>query len=164
VSVPKGLWIKRGTIQDATFIEADPGKSKNTSDGVDKTRHSRDGIWTEKGKKSYFGYKLHQKKAILFTALFVKSRPQKQRCMTAELICQSKTKLSSEIEDILACLPKVVIFTIVRWTTDAPLGELDKERNRLISKLRSPAKDLMLLQKVFGADVNGNLKFLKSGK
>lgn len=55
-------------------------------------------------------------------------------------------------------------FTMVRRTTDAPLGELDKERNRLISKLRSPAKDLMLLQKVFGAGVNGNLKFLKSGK
>ena len=60
----KGLKVKRGTIQDATFIEADPGKSKRTSDGVAKTRHSRDGTWTKKGKKSYFGYKLHQKSDI----------------------------------------------------------------------------------------------------
>ena len=59
-----GLQVKRGTIQDATFIEADPGKSKKTSDGVAKTRHSRDGTWTKKGKKSYFGYKLHQKSDI----------------------------------------------------------------------------------------------------
>ena len=44
----KGLQVKRGTIQDATFIEADPGKSKRTSDGVAKTRHSRDGTWTKK--------------------------------------------------------------------------------------------------------------------
>jgi IS5 family transposase len=29
-----GLQVKRGTIQDATFIEANPGKSKKTSDGV----------------------------------------------------------------------------------------------------------------------------------
>jgi IS5 family transposase len=28
-----GLKVKRGTIQDATFIEADPGKSKKASDG-----------------------------------------------------------------------------------------------------------------------------------
>ena len=31
-------------------------------------------------------------------------------------------------------------FTMKRRTTDAPLGELDKERNRLISKLRSPGE------------------------
>jgi len=31
-------------------------------------------------------------------------------------------------------------FTMKRRTTDAPLDELDKERNRLISKLRSPGE------------------------
>jgi IS5 family transposase len=31
-------------------------------------------------------------------------------------------------------------FTMVRRTTDAPLGELETEKNRLISKLRSPGK------------------------
>ena len=35
-------------------------------------------------------------------------------------------------------------FTMVRRTTDEPLGELDEERNRLISKLRSPASGLVL--------------------
>lgn len=47
-----GLKVKRGTIQDATFIEADPEKSKKSSDGVAKARHSRDGTLTKKGKKS----------------------------------------------------------------------------------------------------------------
>ncbi|MCJ7445740.1 MAG: hypothetical protein MUO26_14675 [Methanotrichaceae archaeon] len=33
---------------------------------------------------------------------------------------------------------KGIDFTMKRRTTDKPLSELDKERNRLISKLRSP--------------------------
>jgi transposase, IS5 family len=31
-------------------------------------------------------------------------------------------------------------FAMARRTNDEPLGELDKERNRLISKLRSPGE------------------------
>ena len=43
-------------------------------------------------------------------------------------------------------------FTMVRRTTDAPLGELDKERNRLISKLRSPGeRPHAVIKRVFGA-------------
>ena len=43
-------------------------------------------------------------------------------------------------------------FTMVRRTTDAPLGELDKERNRLISKLRSPGeRPHAMIKRVFGA-------------
>src|SRR5512136_1926540 len=64
-----GLQVKRGTIQDATFTEADPGKSKKPKDGITKTRHSQDGTWTKKGKKSYFGYKLHQKNDIDYSLI-----------------------------------------------------------------------------------------------
>ena len=35
---------------------------------------------------------------------------------------------------------KGVDFTMKRRTTDKPLGELDTERNRLISKLRAPGE------------------------
>ena len=43
-------------------------------------------------------------------------------------------------------------FTMVRRTTDAPLGELDTERNRLISKLRSPGeRPHAVIKRVFGA-------------
>jgi len=35
---------------------------------------------------------------------------------------------------------KGIDFTMKRRTTDKPLEELDKERNRLISKLRSPGE------------------------
>jgi hypothetical protein len=40
----------------------------------------------------------------------------------------------------------------VRRTTDEPLGELDKERNRLISKLRSSGeRPNAVIKRVFGA-------------
>ena len=43
-------------------------------------------------------------------------------------------------------------FTMMRRTTDAPLRELDKERNRLISKLRSPGeRPHAVIKRVFGA-------------
>lgn len=56
--------IEKGYIQDATFIEADPGK---TNSGMKdrgrfaKTSRSKDGSWTKKGKKSIFGFKAHTK-------------------------------------------------------------------------------------------------------
>ena len=59
----KGLKIRKGVIQDATFITADPGHATaGTSRGDDaKTRRNKEGTWTKKGKKSYFGFKLHTK-------------------------------------------------------------------------------------------------------
>jgi len=57
----KGLKIRKGVIQDASFITADPGhKPADTPRGEEaRTRRSRDGTWAKKGKKSHFGYKLH---------------------------------------------------------------------------------------------------------
>ena len=60
----KGIEIKKGKIQDATFIEADPGKKNSGMNGRGreaKTSRSRDGSWTKKGKKTIFGFKSHIK-------------------------------------------------------------------------------------------------------
>jgi IS5 family transposase len=45
-----GLQVKRGTIQDATFTEADPGSSKKPRGNEGKTRRSKDCTWTKKEK------------------------------------------------------------------------------------------------------------------
>ena len=52
----KGLKIKKGVIQDATFITADPGHVKaDKPRGYEaKTRTSKDGIGVKKNSKSYF--------------------------------------------------------------------------------------------------------------
>ena len=62
----KGLKVKKGVIQDATFITSDPGHAKaDKPRGYEaKTRRSSDGTWTKKNSKLYFGYKLHSKTDI----------------------------------------------------------------------------------------------------
>jgi len=58
----KGLKVRHGIAQDATFIEADPGssESKKQRGNEAKTRRSKDGTWAKKGNESHFGYKLHR--------------------------------------------------------------------------------------------------------
>ena len=58
------IQVREGVIQDACFITADSGKTQSgmTGRGTDaKTSRNRDGSWTKKNNKSYFGYKLHTK-------------------------------------------------------------------------------------------------------
>src|SRR5512137_2056901 len=56
----KGLVVKEGSIQDATFITSDPGRSGNRPRGDEAiTRRSKDGSWSKKGDEFHFGYKFH---------------------------------------------------------------------------------------------------------
>ncbi len=59
----KGLTVRKGVVQDASFITADPGHARaDKPRGTEaKTRRSKDGAWSKKGATSYFGYKLHMK-------------------------------------------------------------------------------------------------------
>lgn len=60
----KKIEVKEGSIQDASFIVADPGKQKKSGEPRGReaqTSRSKDGTWTKKGKKSYFGFKSHIK-------------------------------------------------------------------------------------------------------
>ena len=135
----KGLKVKRGTIQDATFIEADSGSSKKPRGDEAKTRRSRDGTWAKKGNETHFGYKLHQKTDIDYGLM-------REIVTTTASLHDSQIDLSIENEVVLrdrgyfGVEAKGVDFTMKRRTTDKPLGELDLERNRLISKLRAPGE------------------------
>jgi transposase, IS5 family len=146
-----GLQVKRGTIQDATFIEADPGSSKKPRGDNAKTRRSRDGSWTKKGNESYFGYKFHQKNDIDYCLI------REIETTTAKLH-DSQVDLSAEGEIVLrdrgyfGVEAKGDDFTMKRRTTEKPLSKLDKERNRLISVLRSPGeRPHAVIKRVFGA-------------
>jgi IS5 family transposase len=60
----KHITVEKGHIQDASFVVADPGKTRSGMDErgqAAKTSRNRDGSWTKKGKKSFFGYKVHTK-------------------------------------------------------------------------------------------------------
>jgi IS5 family transposase len=57
----KGLRVRKGVAQDASFIEVDPGPSGKPRGDEAATRRSRDGDWAKREKLSVFGYKLHLK-------------------------------------------------------------------------------------------------------
>jgi IS5 family transposase len=146
-----GLQVKRGTIQDATFIEADPGSSNKPRGDSAKTRRSRDGTWAKKGDETHFGYKVHQKTDIDY-------------CLIREIETTTASLHDSQID--LSIKDEIVLrdrgyfgvtaigidFTMKRRTSEMPLMELDKERNRLISQLRSPGeRPHAVIKRKFGA-------------
>ena len=56
----KGIRVKKGSAQDATFITSDPGHEKHEEPrSQGKTRRSKDGSFTKKNNKTFFGYKGH---------------------------------------------------------------------------------------------------------
>jgi IS5 family transposase len=146
-----GLHVKRGTIQDATFIEADPGSSKKPRGENAKTRRSRDGTWAKKGNETHFGYKLHQKTDIDYSLI-------REIETTTASLHDSQVDLSIKDEIVLrdrgyfGVKAIGIDFTMKRRKSEKPLPELDKERNRLISQLRSPGeRPHAVIKRVFGA-------------
>jgi IS5 family transposase len=135
----QGYSIKRGTIQDASFITSDPGHAladKPRGDAA-KTRRSRDGTWGRKGTKSEFGYKLHSliDKEYQFIRRFDTS--------TASLH-DSQIDLSQKGETIyrdkgyFGTVPFASIDkTMKRSVRGKPISTKDKRRNRAISRTRS---------------------------
>jgi len=146
-----GLQVRRGTVQDATFIEADPGSSKKPRGEDAKTRRSRDGTWAKKGNEIHFGYKLHQKTDIDYCLI-------REIETTTASLHDSQVDLSTEGEVVLrdrgyfGAKAKGIDYTMKRRTTEKTLDELDKARNRLISALRSPGeRPHAVIKRVFGA-------------
>ena len=117
----KGLKIRKGTIQDATFINADPGHATvNTPRGDDaKTRRSKDGTWTKKGNKSFFGYKLHTKEDCDFGLIRALEVTPRQHTIL-KLTCRKKVKWCTVTVDTLVFRQRVsmllcnAVFVVTR--------------------------------------------------
>ncbi len=146
-----GLKVINGCAQDATFIEADPGSSKKPRGEGANTRRSRDGTWTKKGNEFHFGYKLHQKTDLDYNLI------RDIETSTASLH-DSQIDLSREGEVILrdrgyfGVKAKGIDYTMKRRTTKQPLGELDKEYNNLISRIRAPCeRPHAVIKRIFNA-------------
>lgn len=137
----KGLKVKRGVIQDATFITADPGHAKADKPRGDeaKTRRSKDGTWTKKGKKSYFGYKHHTKSDIDYGLI-------REIETTTASVHDSEVDLSEEGEVVykdrgyFGVPSRGYDATMKRSVRNHPIGIRDKLRNKRISKKRAPGE------------------------
>ena len=136
----KGLVVKEGSIQDATFITADPGRSGNKPRGNEaKTRRSKDGTWAKKGDEFHFGYKLHNKVDVEYGLIRTIET-------TTASVHDSQVDLSSEGERIyrdkgyFGASARGNSVTMYRATRGHPLSNWDKMRNLQISRIRAPGE------------------------
>jgi len=136
-----GLKIKKGTIQDATFITADPGHAPADKPRGDlsRTRRSKEGTWTKKNSKSYFGFKVHTKEDCDFGLI-------RELQTTTASLHDSQIDLSKEGEVVyrdkgyFGVKPLGFDATMKRGVRNHPIGIWDILRNKRISKKRSPGE------------------------
>jgi len=149
----KGLTVRKGVVQDATFITSDPGHARADKPRGDeaKTRRSKDGTWTKKGGKSYFGYKLHAKMDTDHGLI---------RCMetTTASVHDSRVDLSLPGEVVYrdkgyqGVEPRGWNASMRRGARDHPLCIWDRLRNRRINRKRAPGeRPFAVIKRVFGS-------------
>ena len=149
----KGLKVKKGVVQDATFITADPGHAPadKPRGGEAKTRRSRDGSWAKKGSRSYYGFKLHAKMDVDYGLI-------RDLETTPANVHDSRVDLSRPGEVVYrdkGCFgvePRGYDATMRRGVRGRPLGIRGRLRNRRINRKRAPGeRPFAVIKRVFNA-------------
>jgi len=149
----KGLKIRKGVVQDASFITSDPGHARADEPRGDdaETRRSKDGAWSKKGSKSYFGYKLHMKMDLDHGLI-------RELEATAANVHDSQVDLSEPGEVMyrdkgyFGVKSRGWDATMKRATRGHPLSIWDKLRNKRINRKRSPGeRPFAVIKRVFGS-------------
>jgi IS5 family transposase len=150
----KGLRVERRapTAQDVAFITADHGAPESKPRGDQAlTRRSRDGTWTKKLKKAYFGYKLHVKTDLTYGLI----RAIKT---TTASVHDSRVDLSRRGEVVyrdrgyFGVPAKGFDATMQRGTRAGPIDVFDRLRNLRISRRRAPIERVFaMLKRIFRA-------------
>lgn len=149
----KGLSVRKGVVQDASFITADPGHAKKDKPRGEeaRTRRSMDGAWVKKGGKSFFGYKLHMKMDLCHGLI-------RELETTAANVHDSQVDLSMPGEVVYrdkgyqGVKPRGYDATMKRAGRGHPLSIWDRLRNRRISRKRCPGeRPFAVIKRVFGS-------------
>ena len=149
----KGLSVKKGVVQDASFITSDPGHAKADKPRGEEARtcRSRDGSWAKKGTKSRFGFKLHVKTDVdqslirdLETTTASVHDSQVDLSRKGEVVYRDKGYFGVE--------PRGYSATMRRGVRGRPLGIRDKLRNKRINRKRAPGeRPFAVIKRVFGS-------------
>jgi IS5 family transposase len=149
----KGLKVKKGVVQDASFITSDPGHAPadKPRGGEAKTRRSRDGSWAKKGSRSYYGFKLHTKLDVdrglirdLETTPANVHDSQVDLSRPGEVVYRDKGYFGVE--------PRGYDATMRRGVRGHPFGTRDRLRNRRINRKRAPGeRPFAVIKRVFHA-------------
>jgi len=149
----KGLTVRKGVVQDASFFTSDPGHARaDKPRGTEaRTRRSRDGAWSKKGGKSYFGYKLHMKMDLDHGLI-------RELEATPANVHDSRVDLSVPGEVVYrdkgyqGVEPRGWDATMRRASRGHPLSIWDRLRNRRISRKRCPGeRPFAVIKRVFGS-------------
>jgi len=114
-----------------------------------KTKRSRDGTWTKKRGRSYFGFKLHTKDE-LSTELIADFE------VTTASVHDNNVDLTKEGESCVRDRGytggRGLCVNIIRATRGHPLTEEDRELNRFLSKVRAPVEHpFSVIKRIFHA-------------
>jgi transposase, IS5 family len=149
----KGLKVRKGVVQDASFITSDPGHARTEEPRGEeaKTRRSRDGAWVKKGTKSVFGYKLHMKMDMDHGLI-------RELETTPANVHDSRVDLSRRGEVVykdkgyFGVKSRGWDATMKRASRGHPLSIWDKLRNMRISRKRCPGeRPFAVIKRVFGS-------------
>lgn len=148
----KNLILKKGTLIDATIVQSArrPNKKKtDTTDREAKERSSQrdyDASHTQKGKKTYYGYKGHigvdQGTNIIRTKAFTTASPHDSQ-KRDELICGDEASVFADKayddDDVKRrCRLEGIYYGILdKGRRNRPLSQSQKKRNKKKSRVRN---------------------------
>ena len=145
----KGLRVRKGVAQDASFITADPGPSGKPRGEMASTRRSRDGAWAKRRGGSTFGYKVHVKADLEYGLV-------REVEATSASVHDSSVDLSVPGEVVyrdkgyFGVVPRGFDATMRRGVRGRPLGVWDRFRNSRIGSKRRPVERVFaVLKRVF---------------
>lgn len=149
-----GLKINRGTIVDATIIDA-PSSTKNQNKQRDPEMHQ-----TKKGNQWYFGMKAHigtDSKTKLIHAVVATPANVHDSQVLGDLLHGEETRVwgdsaySGQKETIRKHAPQAKDFTQRKAHRHRPLSEDEQKRNRNKSRVRAKGEHpLLVLKRIFG--------------
>lgn len=150
----RGLFVKKGTLVDATVIEAAPKKPPQNEDGTaGKSAVDPDADWTKKAGKYLFGYKAHLGvdqhseliRKIKMTPAHVHDGKMLEQLISGDEDWALADKAYDSKENSQMLHKKGVNNGVMmRGTRHRKLSRVEKMCNRVLSKLRCP------VERVFG--------------
>jgi IS5 family transposase len=145
----KGLIVKRGTLIDASFMQAaarPPAKPKKGEEAVARPAVDRDARWGRKGNKTVFGYKVHTgvddahtliRRMDFTDASITDTEPADGLISGDEKAAYGDQAYHTHARHARLVAAGIKDRLMHRPNKHHPLTPRQKQRNRLISKVRA---------------------------
>ena len=148
----KGLFVKQGTLLDATIVEAQARRPSSPGQPGTRSETDPDAAWTKKGGQAHFGYKAHIGmdagsgliREAVFTPANVNDTEVADELVSGDeaAVYADKAYGTKERSEWLKAM-KIKDRTMRRGNKHHPeLAHWERRRNALISRLRSPVEQV----------------------